>query len=119
LNQADLFITEDILREVYQQPAANLPDFIRHILGLAKLPTWEEKIKEAFDQFISEHGYMSASQLNFLRGVRAAVLRHAKITYEQLHRPPLSRIGTVEDMFPPEEIEEIIAFANSLIDEAA
>jgi type I restriction enzyme R subunit len=119
LNQADLFITEDILREVYQQPAANLPDFIRHILGLAKLPTWEEKIKEAFDQFIAEHGYMSASQLNFLRGVRAAVLRHAKVTYEQLHRPPLSRIGTVEDMFPPEEIDEIIAFANSLIDEAA
>ncbi|OPY68832.1 MAG: type I restriction enzyme EcoKI subunit R [Syntrophorhabdus sp. PtaU1.Bin002] len=119
LNQADLFITEDILREVYQQPAANLPDFIRHILGLAKLPTWEEKIKEAFDRFIAEHGYMSASQINFLRGVRATVLRHAKITYEQLHRPPLSRIGTVEDMFQKAEIEEIIAFANRLIDEAA
>jgi type I restriction enzyme M protein len=26
LNQADLFITEDVLREVYQQPAASLPE---------------------------------------------------------------------------------------------
>jgi type I restriction enzyme R subunit len=38
LNQADLFITEDILREVYQQPAASLPDFMRHVLEIAKLP---------------------------------------------------------------------------------
>ena len=61
---------------------------------------------------------MSASQINFLRGVRAVVLRHAKVTHEQLHRPPLSRIGPVEDMFHGAEIEEIIAFANRLIDDA-
>ena len=76
------------MREVYEQPAASLPDFMKHILNLAKLPSWEEHIKAEFDRFMSEHGFMSASQINFLRGVRAAVLRHAKITYDQLHRPP-------------------------------
>ncbi len=119
LNQADLFVTEDRLREVYQQPAASMPDFIRHILDIAKLPTWEDHIKEAFDTFIDEHGLMSASQINFLRAIRVAVLRHTKLTHDQLHRPPLSRIGIVENLFKPNEIDQIIDFANNLVDEVA
>jgi type I restriction enzyme R subunit len=119
LNQADLFITEDILREVYQQPAASLPDFMRHILEIAKLPTWEERIQAEFERFIAAHSFMSASQINFLRGVRAAVLRHAKISRDQLSKPPLSRVGTVEVLFKPQEIEAILDFANQLVDPAA
>ncbi|MGB3224844.1 MAG: DEAD/DEAH box helicase family protein [Desulforhopalus sp.] len=119
LNQADLFVTKERLQEVYQQPAASLPDFIRHILDIAKLPTWEDHIKEAFDEFIAEHGLMSASQTNFLRAIRAAVLRHTKLTRDQLHRPPLSRIGVVENLFKPNEIDKIIDFANNLIDQVA
>jgi type I restriction enzyme R subunit len=119
LNQADLFITEDTLRETYQQPAASLPDFMRHILGIAKLPSQEEKITAAFDRFIAEHGYMSASQLNFLRAVRAAVLREHKLTREQLQQPPLSRLGAVENLFAPQDIDAIIDFANQLVDEVA
>jgi type I restriction enzyme R subunit len=119
LNQADLFITEDVLRDVYQRPAVNLPDFMRHILDIAKLPDWETQIKNAFDRFIQEHGFMSASQINFLRAIRAAVLRNAKVTHDLLHKPPLSRVGHVENLFEPREIEEIIDFANSLVDDAA
>jgi len=119
LNQADLFITEDVLREVYQQPAVNLPDFIKHILDIARLPDWETQIKTAFDQFIQEHGFMSASQINFLRAIRTAVLRNARITHELLHKPPLSGVGRVENLFEPKEIEEIIDFANSLVDDVA
>ena len=119
LNQADLFITEDILREVYQQPAASLPDFIRHILEIAKLPTWEERIQAEFEWFIADHGFLSASQINFLRSVRAAVLRHAKISHDQLRKPPLSRVGAVEVLFKPQEIDKIIDFANRLVSQAA
>jgi type I restriction enzyme R subunit len=119
LNQADLFVTEDVLREVYQQPSVSLPDFIKHILNISKLPNWEEQIKEAFEQFIHDHGFMSASQINFLRAIRAAVLRHAKISHELLHKPPLSRVGRVENLFAPQEIEEIINFANNLVEDAA
>lgn len=119
LNQADLFVTEDVLREVYQQPSVSMPDFIKHILNISKLPNWEEQIKEAFGQFIHDHGFMSASQINFLRAIRAAVLRHAKISHELLHKPPLSRVGRVENLFAPQEIEEIINFANNLVEDAA
>lgn len=119
LNQADLFVTEEILREVYQQPSASLPDFLRHILDISMLPSQEEKIMAAFDRFIADHGYMSASQINFLRAIRSAVLRRQKITREQLHQPPLSRIGSVENLFASEDIDKIIDFANKLVDEVA
>lgn len=119
LNQADLFVTEEILRDVYQQPSACLPDFLRHILDIAKLPSQEEWIKAAFDSFIADHGYMSASQINFLRAIRAAVLRHHKLTREQFEQPPLSRLGSVEALFEPEDIDQIIDFANKLVDEVA
>ncbi len=119
LNQADLFVTEEILRDVYRQPSANLPDFLRHILNIAKLPSSEESIKAAFDRFIADHGYMSASQVNFLRAIRAAVLRHHRITREQLDKPPLSRLGSVEILFAPKDIDQIIDFANKLVDEVA
>jgi type I restriction enzyme R subunit len=121
LNQADLFITEETLRKAFEHDSAHLPDFLKHILlgDTHKLPTWEDQINADFDRFISEHGFLRASQLNFLRGVRAAVLRHARINRQVLTEPPLSKVGNVESLFKPEEIEELIAFANHLTDEVA
>ena len=118
LNQSDLFVTEEVLRELYEQPAANLADFMRHILELRHLPSWEERIRAAFEQFIQDHGGLSASQINFLRAIRAAVLQHARLTRDQLARPPLARAGRVEALFKPAEIDEILDFANRLVDAA-
>ncbi|NOT19573.1 MAG: DEAD/DEAH box helicase family protein [Sideroxydans sp.] len=120
LNQADLFVTEDTLRKAFEAPAASLADCLRHILCEdAKLPNREERINNAFDTFIAAHGYLRANQLNFLRAVKAAVLRHGRITRAALSEPPLSRIGRVETLFPSQDIEELIHLANELLDEAA
>ena len=119
LNQADLFITEETLQKAYDQPSAGLAEFLKHILGLAYLPTGEERIGAAFDTFIAEHGYLRASQLNFLRAVKAAVQRHSRINRAALDAPPFNRVGNVEVLFKPDEIDELINFANRLIDEVA
>jgi len=120
LNQADLFVTEDTLRKAFEAPAASLADFLRHILCQdARLPNREERINAAFDAFIAQHGYLRANQLSYLRAVKAAVLRHGRITRAAFDEPPLSRIGRVEALFPPQDIEELVAFANQLLDEAA
>jgi type I restriction enzyme, R subunit len=120
LNQADLFVTEDTLRKAFDTPAASLTDCLRHILCEdAHLPNREERINTAFDTFIAQHGYLRANHLNFLRAVKAAVMRHGRITRAALSEPPLSRIGRVEALFPPQDIEELVAFANQLVDEAA
>lgn len=120
LNQADLFVTEETLRKAFEAPAASLADCLRHILCEdAHLPNREERINTAFDTFIAAHGYLRANQLNFLRAVKAAVLRHGRITRAALGEPPLSRIGRVETLFPSQDIEELIHLANQLLDEAA
>jgi type I restriction enzyme R subunit len=120
LNQADLFVTEDTLRKAFEAPAASLADCLRHILCEdVQLPNREERINSAFDTFITAHGYLRANQLNFLRAVKAAVLRHGRITRAALSEPPLSRIGRVETLFPSQDIEELIHLANQMLDEAA
>lgn len=120
LNQADLFVTEDTLRRAFEAPAASLVDFLRHILceGV-HLPNRERRINAAFDAFIASHGYLRANQLNFLRAVKAAVLRHGRITRAVLSAPPLSRVGRVEMLFPLQDIDELINLTNQLLDEAA
>ncbi|MCY0966878.1 DEAD/DEAH box helicase family protein [Parathalassolituus penaei] len=120
LNQTDLFVTEDTLRKVFEAPTASLADFLRHILYEdAHLPNREQRINAAFDAFIAAHGYLRANQLNFLRAVKAAVLRHGRVTRAALSEPPLSRVGRVETLFPPQDIDELISLANQLLDEAA
>jgi type I restriction enzyme R subunit len=117
LNTPDLYITEDILQKVYDTPEAGLADFLNHILDIHKLPSWDEKIRDEFERFISEHNF-SASQIQFLRAVRSAVLNHAKIQREDFNNPPLSRAGKVEILFTPDEIEEILKLASKFEDAA-
>lgn len=120
LNQADLFITESTLRKAFEAPAASLVDFLRYLLCEgAQLPNREQRINAAFDAFIAAHGYLRANQLNFLRAVKAAVMRHGRVTRMALSEPPLSRVGRVETLFPPQDIDELINLTNHLLDEAA
>lgn len=120
LNQVDLFVTETTLRKAFEFPYASLTDCLRHILCEdVHLPNREETINDAFDSFISDHGYLRANQLNFLRAVKAAVITHGRITRNTLSEPPLSRVGRVEILFPEQDIDELIHFTNQLLEEIA
>ena len=115
LNSPDLFVTEDRLRAAYDQPEASLTDFLRHILGLARLPSREQRISEAFEAWVARHPAFNATQLMFLRTLRQALLSRAQIaTLEHLHQPPFSRIGDPERLFTPAELDDILGLAQSL-----
>ncbi len=112
LNSSDLFLTEARLRRAFEQPEASLADILRHILGLSHLPSREESICRAFDQWIAEHPGLNATQLMFLRTVRQMVLNHARLTTRTLEQAPFSRIGDAHRLFSDKELEEILSFAN-------
>jgi type I restriction enzyme R subunit len=114
LNRPDLYISERTLREVYECPDADLAAFLRHMLGLARLPRREEEIREAFDGFIAAHPHFSALQIHFLRAVRAVALRRAKLTDEDLAQLPFTRIGEARKLFSNAELTEILDLANRL-----
>ncbi|HHW63637.1 MAG TPA: DEAD/DEAH box helicase family protein [Rhodocyclaceae bacterium] len=120
LNQTDLFVTADTLRQAFDAPQASLLELLRHILRQdARLPDRETRVQQAFDAFIAAHPRLRANQLAFLRAVKAAVLRHGRITRAALSQPPLAHVGKVDALFAPQDIDELIALAEKLNERAA
>lgn len=115
LNGPDLFITEDKLQEVYERPDADLLTFLRHIFGLERLQSREEQVAKLFDEFINAHSHFTATQINFLRTVRAAVLCGAILKRVDLHQPPFSRVGNVDRLFTEDEQDEILTVAGKFV----
>lgn len=115
LEGPDLFITEDRLREAYGQPRASLVDFLRHILKVSMLPSREETIASAFDDWVREHPRLSATQLMFIRTVRKAVLQKARVSsLDALRKPPFSAIGDPATLFPEAELNELFALVDAI-----
>lgn len=109
LNGPDLFVTEERLREAYQQPKAELSDFLRHILNVAMLPSREESISNAFDEWVRRHPRLTATQLMFVRTLRKAVMQKAVITsIEALRKPPFTSIGDPRQLFDEPELSELL-----------
>ncbi|MGB3222810.1 MAG: DEAD/DEAH box helicase family protein [Desulforhopalus sp.] len=116
LNGPDLFVTEDRLREAYQQPKAILADFLRHILNIASLPSREETISLAFDNWVRQHPHLTATKLMFIRTVRKAVMQKAEITsFDALYKPPFSTIGDPEKLFEKHELTELFELISDLV----
>ncbi len=115
LNGPDLFITEERLRDAYQQPEASLTDFLRHILSVASLPSREETISKAFDAWVQAHPQLTATQLMFVRTLRKAVLQKAEVsTLEALKEPPFSAIGDPESLFQKPVLNELFDLVHAL-----
>lgn len=115
LSGPDLFVSEERLQEIYDQPEASLADFLRHILTESKLPSRETKISEAFDEWVRDHPHLSATQLVFIRTLRGAVLQRAEVSsLESLRKPPFTSIGDPEKLFNPGDLSEILHLAESL-----
>ena len=101
-------MTEERLREAYHQPKASLADFLRHILKVSTLPSREETISRAFDEWVRRHSQLTATQLMFVRTLRKAVMQKAEITsIEALRQPPFSTIGDPEHLFKKPELSEL------------
>lgn len=115
LSGPDLFITEEKLREAFQQPSATLADFLRDILDIAKLLTREESISQAFDEWVRLHPQLSATQLMFVRTLRKAVMQRAEIaSVDALKQAPFTSIGDPETLFTPQLLGDMLALTHQL-----
>lgn len=115
LQGPDLFVTEERLRDAYHQPKASLADFLRHILNVSKLPSREESISEAFDEWVRQHPQLTATQLMFIRTLRKAVMQKAQITsLDALRKPPFSTIGDPEQLFKKAVLSDLLHFVHAI-----
>jgi type I restriction enzyme R subunit len=109
-------ITEDLLRQVYQNRKAHFIQFIRHILGIEILKSFPETVTDAFAQFIQQHTNLSSRQLEFLNLLKNFVIEREKVEKKDLISAPFTVIHPqgIRGVFAPAEINEILALTDKL-----
>ena len=117
LQDKDPWVTEDLLRKVYDNKRAKFIQFINHILGLEDLKSFTQEVTEKFDAFIAEHNTYSQQQIQLIRTLRTFILRTGKIEKKDLVREPFTNVDPdgIQGVFMPNEIEEIIEFTRELV----
>ncbi|MGI0148525.1 MAG: type I restriction-modification enzyme R subunit C-terminal domain-containing protein, partial [Thermoplasmata archaeon] len=87
------------------------------ILGLEKLVSWSETVSRAFDQFIAEHNTFSATQIRFLQTLKTFILQTGRVERRDLIEAPFTQLHPygIRGLFQAGEIEEILAFSDSLV----
>ncbi len=117
LRRQDPYITEELLRKVYDHKAARFIQFLRHILGLQKLASWPETVTAAFDRFIAEHNTFGQLQIQFIQTLRTFILQTGRVEKKDLIEAPFTQIHPrgIRGVFNPGEITEILEFSEELL----
>lgn len=117
LNEKDPWVTEDLLKKVYDNKRAKFIQFIKFILGLDELKSFTEEVSEAFDEFIAAHNTYSEQQIQFLLTLKTFLLRKGSIEKKDLVHEPFTKLSPdgILGVFKPSEIDEIIELTEKLV----
>lgn len=117
LHEENPHITIGLLQRVYQNRKAKFLQFIKHILGLEVLETFTESVASAFDNFITEHNYLSSRQLQFLDILKKYILEKGNLEKKNLIESPFTMIHPegIRGVFSPKEINEILQLTNKIL----
>ncbi|MGH7522978.1 MAG: DEAD/DEAH box helicase family protein [Gemmatimonadales bacterium] len=110
-------IDEERLRQVYDVRTASFVQLLRHVLGVAPLERWSTRVTREFEEFIASHTTYSSLQIRFLQTLRTFVLQRQRLERQDLINAPFTRLHPtgVRGVFSPEEIDEVIRFAEALV----
>ncbi len=110
MNDKDPFVTEKLLQRVYGNQHAKFLQFIKHILQVEMVHSFEETVTLAFDEFIKLHNNLSNNQIEFMTVLKKYLIDKGKIEKKDLINPPFTQLHPqgILGVFSPKEIEEII-----------
>jgi type I restriction enzyme, R subunit len=109
-------MTEELLRQIYNNRKARFLQFIRHILGIETLKSFPETVNAAFEMFIREHSNLSSRQLEFLNLLKNFIVDREKVDKKDLISAPFTVIHPqgIRGVFSPAEINEILQLTERL-----
>lgn len=110
-------ITIDLLRKVYNHRKAALVQFIKHILGIEQLETFDQTVTKAFDDFVSKHSYLTSRQLQFLELLKNFVLEKGNVSKRNLIESPFTMLHPegIRGIFNQKEIDEILRLTEKVL----
>lgn len=111
MNERDPFVTEKLLQRVYGNQHAKFLQFIKHILQIEVVHSFEETVTLAFDEFIKQNNNLSNNQIEFMTVLKKYLIDKGKIEKKDLINPPFTQLHPqgILGVFSPKEIEEIIS----------
>jgi type I restriction enzyme R subunit len=115
LGGSDMELTGENIRRAYRMQVTSMLEFLRNLLELEDIPTYEEIVDRQFSGFIANHAF-NGNQIRFLRGVQSVFLQKRRLELADLYEPPLTSFGTdaVERWFSKKEVSEMIKLARKL-----
>ncbi len=110
-------ITIELLMKVYNHRKAQFIQFIRHILGLEVLESFNETVAKTFNGFIENHSYLSVRQLEFLDLLKKFIIEKGALQKKDLIQSPFTLLHPegIRGVFNPKEIDEIVNLAQRLV----
>ena len=116
LGTDEISLDDENILKAYGVRVGSLVDFLKHVLKIESLPSYESIVRKAFDAFILEHNY-NADQSRFLRVVQSVFLQRNKLELADLYEEPFTNFGAnaVEKLFGEGEISELIELTKKLI----
>ncbi|MBU1862786.1 MAG: DEAD/DEAH box helicase family protein, partial [Candidatus Omnitrophica bacterium] len=109
-------ITEYILREIYDNKSAKFVQFIKHILGIEEIATFNETVSTLFDEFLKEHNNFGEKQIQFIMTLKTFVLQRGSVAKRDLINVPFTQLHPegIRGIFKPEEIDEILGLTQKI-----
>jgi len=77
LGTDEISLDDENMLKAFGVRVGSLVDFLKHILKIESLPSYETVVRKSFDAFILEHNY-NADQSRFLRVVQSVFLTAEK-----------------------------------------
>ena len=110
-------ITVALLKKVYNNKKATLVQFIKHILGLEVLESFDAEVYKKVAAFIVDHNYLSTHQIEFLNLLRDYIIERGTIEKRNLLEAPFTKVHPrgIQGVFEPKQIEEIIVLTEQLV----
>ena len=117
LHSQDPHITEALLQKVYKNQRANFLQFIKHILGIEILESFDEIVSKKVAEFIQTHTTLSTRQIEFLNLLRDYIIERGQIHKRNLLEAPFTVIHPkgIQGVFSPKEIKEIVTLTEQLV----
>ncbi|CAM3426617.1 DEAD/DEAH box helicase family protein [Zobellia roscoffensis] len=117
LHSEDPHITEALLQKVYKNQRANFLQFIKHILGIEVLESFDETVSKKVAEFIQTHTTLSTRQIEFLNLLRDYIIERGQIHKRNLLEAPFTVIHPkgIQGVFNPKEIKEIVTLTEQLV----
>lgn len=109
-------ITEELLRKVYKHQKAQFIQFVKHILGVENLESFEEQVTKLFQVFIATHNNLNTRQMDFLNLLKSYIIEKGTIEKRNLVEAPFTIIHPkgIRGIFSTQEIKDILELTEKL-----